>query len=507
MSDEPDLHRVLRRQLRRLKLGRDQAVAPEQLERLLELVSTTYQEADNDRYLLERSLEVSSTEMRQLHESATRKALMDELTGLPNRRALLERLEHLVASQGPDGPTVAVLFIDLDGFKLVNDSLGHDAGDELLVTTAQRLRTVCRTDDVVARLGGDEFIVAGSFVAADQAQALAERIAHALEAPLTIKQRKVAISASIGWTLSGVQDLAAGPGTDAILQRADLAMYASKNGGKARISAFDHRMQQVVDGKMRIVSQLRSAIADDELALHYQPVMDLNRRQIVGAEAGVRWQPPGSAILTTADLVPIAEEYRIIGDLDAWVLREACRRASLWRPGAGGISVNMSVQTFDSIDVVALVRETLAKSDLLADQLVLELTEDSFLADSPAVMDNLAGVRELGVRLAMDHFGSGQSALSRLRTAPVQVLKLHDTLTESVDQHEASAAIAGAAVTLGHALGHLVVAEGVRRRAQAEVLRALGCDAAQGPLFGLSGQPEVLDSLFAAANPQPIVRS
>ncbi|GAA3628202.1 hypothetical protein GCM10022223_51930 [Kineosporia mesophila] len=503
-GQKPEPHRLLVRQLRRLSLDPQQQSAPESWARLLEVVSATYEQADKDRYLLERSLEVSSTEMRGLHDSLSRKALNDELTGLPNRRALLERLQQLVASQHQDGPPVAVLFIDLDGFKLINDSLGHEAGDELLVLTAERLRASCRRGDVVARLGGDEFIVAGSFATPGQAQELAERIAVELERPLTIKSREVVVSASIGVALNTVEDAVPGPGTDTLLQRADLAMYASKRSGRARLSVFDTQMQLDVDRKMRIVSQLRTAISAGQLNLRYQPVMRLDRHQVIGAEALVHWQPPGSPPLTAADFVPIAEEYRMVGDLDAWVLREACRRAAHWRPGRGRISVNLSVQTFEAIDVVDLVNETLRETGLLANQLVIELVEEAFLADSPVVAENLAGVHRLGVRLAMDHFGSGHCALSRLRTVPVQVLKLDVSMTATVDRHEASAAIAGAAVGMGHALGHLVIAEGVERPAQADVLRTLGCDCAQGPLFGFSGRPEVLDALFTSANRPPI---
>ncbi|MBT0768543.1 EAL domain-containing protein [Kineosporia sp. J2-2] len=492
------LHRLLVRQLRRLELDPQRPPAPEAWNRLLEQVSATYDQADNDRYLMERSLEVSSTEMRGLHESLSRKALMDELTGLPNRRALVERLEQLVASQRPDGPAVAVLFIDLDGFKLVNDSLGHEAGDELLVRTASRLRSVCRAEDVVARLGGDEFIVAGSFATAEKARALAEQIAVELGVPLTIKNREVVVSASIGLALSRVEDTVPAVSTDILLQRADLAMYASKRSGRARLSVFDTTMQLDVDRKLRIVSQLRTAISAGQLTLRYQPLTSLAQQRIIGAEALVSWQPPGSPLLTPADFVPIAEEYRMIADLDVWVLREACRRAARWSPGHGIVTVNMSVQTLDSIDLVTLVRDTLAGTGLLAGQLVLELTERAYLSDAPAVLANFAGVRELGVRLAMDDFGSGQSALARLRTVPVQVLKLDQSMTAAVDQHEESAAIAGAAVSLGHALGHRVVALGVERRAQAEILRALGCDVAQGGLFGPAAGPEALDPLFAS---------
>ncbi len=491
MSDTPEPHRLLVRQLRRLGLepspefSPESSLTPERWTRLLSVVSATYEQADNDRYLLERSLEVSSAEMRGLHDSLSRKALTDELTGLPNRRALRERLQHLVSAQRQDGPTVAVLFLDLDGFKLVNDSLGHDAGDELLIRTAERLRAICREGDVVARLGGDEFIVAGAFVSPEQARSLAERIAVELGRPLTIKSREVVVSASIGLALSRLEGTVPGPDTDTLLQHADLAMYASKRAGRARLNVFDAQMQLDVDRKMRIVSLLRTAIADGDLNLHHQPVRDLNRPQVIGSEALVRWQPPGSALLTPADFGSIAQKYGLIGDLDTWVLREACRTA-----GPGSVWVNLSVQTFDSIDVVGLVRESLRENHLSADRLVLELTEEAFMSESRTVIENLTAVRALGVRLAMDDFGSGHSALARLRTVPVQVLKLDASMTATVDRHEASAAIAGAAVTMGHALGHLVVAEGVERRAQADILRALGCDAAQGALFGPAGPAE-----------------
>ncbi len=508
MPDEPQVHRLLLRQLRRLQLDPRRSLTPQDLQRFLSTVSQTYQEADDDRYLLERSLEVSSTEMRGLHDSLSRKVLTDELSGLPNRRALQEGLGPLVAAGARDRLPVAVLFIDLDGFKLVNDSLGHEAGDELLVLTAQRLRAVGRAGDVVARLGGDEFVVAGTFADVDAARTLAERILQAVETPLVVAGREVTVSASIGLAFGAAADSATELDPDVVLQQADLAMYASKRSGRARITLFDARMQADVERRMQIVTQLRSGIAQDQLHLHYQPIVHLGRRAVIGAEALVRWQPPGSPPLVPAEFVPIAEEYRLVGDLDAWVLRQACRRAVGWPLGPGGISVNMSVRTFDSLDVAELVRRTLSETGLPAGHLVIELTEQAYGHEGPAVAANLAAVRALGVRLAMDDFGVGQSGLARLRTLPVQVLKLHGSLTESVDQYENSASIVGAVVTLGHALGHLVVAEGVERRSQAEVLRAVGCDAAQGRLFGLPADPEVLDTRLSTgrgARP-PVVR-
>jgi EAL domain-containing protein (putative c-di-GMP-specific phosphodiesterase class I) len=255
-------------------------------------------------------------------------------------------------------------------------------------------------------------------------------------------------------------------------------------------------MQLDVDRKMSIVSQLRSAIADGELTLHYQPLVRLHDRRVIGAEALVRWQPPNSPMLAPAEFVPIAEEYRLISELDAWVIREACRRAAGWCRDQGTISVNLSVQTLDSADVVQLVSETLSESRIPAGQLTLELTETALLSSSEAVTENLNGIRRLGVKLAMDDFGSGYSFLARLRTIPVQVLKLDRSLTSTIDVHEDSAAIVGAAVSMGHALGHTVVAEGIERRSQADILQALGCDAGQGYLFGRSDHADGLDASF-----------
>ncbi|GAB6902457.1 putative bifunctional diguanylate cyclase/phosphodiesterase [Kineosporia succinea] len=473
-------HRLLARQLRRLRLDAEQPPPAPDWARLLELVSATYTEADSDRYLLERSLEVSSAEMRELHDTLARRASVDELTGLPNRRALRERLQQLVAARHPGGSPVGVLFIDLDGFKLVNDSLGHEAGDELLVRTARRLRETCRDDDVVARLGGDEFIVAGRFTGPDQAQGLARRITAELEKPLVIKNREVVVGASIGVALSGTDDAVPAPGTDEILQRADLAMYASKRAGRARLTVFDTQMQIDAERKIRLVSQLRGAIADGRLSVRYEPIVRLADRRVSGHEALVRWQPPGSAELRPSDFVPLAEEYRMIADLDAWVLDQACAWAAGTRQRVG---VNLSARSLAATDFTRTVSETLERTGLPASALVLELTEATYLTVDPAVTAQLSGLRSLGVSLAMDDFGSGFSALSRLRTAPVQVLKLDESLIENVDRFEESAAIAGAAVSMAHALRHTVVAEGVERRAQAEILRALGCDAAQGPLF------------------------
>ncbi|GLY15042.1 hypothetical protein Kisp01_20570 [Kineosporia sp. NBRC 101677] len=492
MSEEPGLHRLLTRQLRRLELDRDQSPPQPAWARLLSVVSATYEQADNDRYLLERSLEVSSAEMLGLHNSLSRKAMSDELTGLPNRRALLERLQYLVGSQDPDGPAVAVLFIDLDGFKLVNDSLGHDAGDELLVLTADRLQAVCRDGDVVARLGGDEFIVAGRFDGVGQAQALAERIAAELQRPLLVRNHEVTVGASIGVALA--DDDGSGPATEAVLQRADLAMYAAKQGGRSRMSVFDPKMQLEADRSLQLLAQLRTAVAEGDLDLRYRPVVDLGQadpQRLLGAQAVLSWRPPEStAPITGGEIRPIAEKYRLMADLDTWMLREACRQGA--RGPEGAVWVNVSLQTFTSLDVVGVVRDCLQHNGLAPGRLWIQLAEEVFMSTSTPVTANLAGLRELGVGLGMDGLGSGLCALTRLRGVPQMVLKLDPALVADLDRHEAGAAIAGAAISMGHALGHLVVADGVERRSQADLLRAVGCDAGQGAWFGPATAAEAL---------------
>lgn len=475
-------HRGLQRQLRRLGLSDVDPPDATGWSKMLGLVNAAYREAEADRYTLERSIEVSSDEMRELHDVLRRQAREDVLTGLPNRAALTDVLDSALAERHRRGRDVAVLFIDLDGFKLVNDSLGHSAGDQLLLHAADRIRASIRDSDVVARLGGDEFVVVCRDVEnVDMAIGVAQRIMAELDRPVRIGGQDAVVSASIGIAQTGVEDIAA----DDLLRNADMAMYQAKAGGRGQLVLFDDAMRRQIDGRLSTESALRQAANRGELVLHYQPIVRLSDHHLIGMEALVRWDRPGRGVVLPGAFIPVAEETRLITAIDAWVVQVACEQFAGWSGASAKstIAVNLSAHDLQSPDIVEVVREALRRSGLSPERLTLELTESTLLAGGATVAANLAWLRALGVRLAIDDFGTGYSSLSYLRQIPAQILKLDRSFVSGLDTDAAARAVVGAIVTMGHALGLLVVAEGVEESDQADQLRSLGCDAAQGYFF------------------------
>jgi diguanylate cyclase (GGDEF)-like protein len=466
--------------------------------KLLGLVNATYRESEADRYTLERSIEVSSDEMRTLHDVLRRQARHDVLTGLPNRAALTEILGTALARGRLTGRDVAVLFVDLDGFKLVNDGLGHAAGDELLLRAAERIRGATRDDDVVARLGGDEFVVVCWDVdTVDTATAVARRIVAQIEKPFRIGSQDAVVSASIGIAVAGADAI----DPEDLLRRADLAMYEAKATGRGRFVLFDDDMRQRIDGRLAMANALRYAANRNELVLHYQPIVRLSDLSLLGLEALVRWERPGHGLVMPDAFIPVAEETRLITVIDSWVIQAACERFAEWaRPhDAATIAVNLSARDLQSPDIIDTVSNALQSTGLAPRRLVLELTETSIMSGNASIATNLGWLQALGVQLAIDDFGTGYSSLSYLRQLPAQILKVDQTFVSALDEDDAAAAIVGAIVTMGHALGLKIVAEGVEQPGQAEKLRRLGCDAAQGYLFA---HPQPLDQLAITA-PEP----
>jgi len=499
MSHAGELHRTLVRQLRRLDLDRGSSPSPDAWRALLDILSTTYTEADDERYTLERSIDVSSREMRGLHDVLTQRALQDSLTGLPNRAALIRHLDRSLAECAQVGQDLAVLFVDLDGFKQVNDSLGHAVGDELLVLASQRIRACLRPDDVVARLGGDEFVVVCPKVQdSSVVPAIAARIGSQLAAPFPIGEHEAIVSASIG--LSTTTD--GTTSAEDLLRQADLAMYVAKLDGKARVTIFDSSMQLAVDTKFSVRNALGRAITGHELRVLYQPVVSLADERVIGVEALVRWQRPGFGLLSPDQFIPIAEESSLISAVDCWVLAEACRRGASWCAAGGTIAVNLSARTLQQDDVVAALSQALQRSDIAPGQVTAEITETTLLAGTGTTNINLSRLRELGVKLSIDDFGTGHSSLSQLQQTDVDILKIDQAFVSVMDQDPSSAAIVSAIITLGHALGLTLVAEGVERPTQAALLREQGCDAAQGWLYGRPLQAEALDQAFGLTFPE-----
>jgi diguanylate cyclase len=491
VADAPTPHRSLARQLRRLGLCSEQ-LPPDAAawQELLGAVSTAYEEADKDRYTLERSLEVSSTEMRALHDALSHRARHDALTGLPNRAALKEILQGVLGGDSC-GAETAVLFIDLDGFKLINDTLGHAVGDELLIRASERIRAVLRPEDVASRLGGDEFVVLCPDVdGIDTAVGIARRIGDQLQTPFRLAgEIDASVSSSIGIALAVGQT-----GADELLTNADMAMYEAKSQGKARYTVFDEAMRGRAATRLDTENALWRAVDQGELVLHYQPIIDLHDGRVTAAEALVRWNRPGHGLLPPAAFVPIAEQSRLITAIDAWALREACRAASRWPDPALGVSVNLSTRDVQGEEFLAVLADVLRETTLDPRRLTLELTETAMMTDDRGLVGVLTEAGRMGVQVVVDDFGAGYWSMAQLRRLPVQALKIDRTIAADVVGDATAAAIAGAIVAMGHALGLYIVAEGVEDADQARALTALGCDAAQGYFFArpAPGTPSLL---------------
>jgi diguanylate cyclase (GGDEF)-like protein len=493
------LHRTLTEQLEQLHLDAGTSPSPDAWRTFLEVLSNTYTEADDERSTLKRSIDLSTREMHSLHEDLSRQALQDTLTGLPNRAALIRHLDQSLKACARLGQGLAVLFIDLDGFKQVNDSLGHAVGDELLVLAGQRIRACMRPNDVVARLGSDEFVVVCPNVS-DNAivPSIAARIGSQLSAPFPIGDHQATVSASIGLVTTADATTTA----EDLLGKADLAMYEAKVGGRARATVFDSSMQVAVDNRFSIHNALGRAITGHELQVLYQPIVSLADQKVVGVEALVRWERPGFGLLLPDEFIPVAEESSLISAVDCWVLQEACRRGAPWCAAGGTIAINLSARTLQHSDVIHALSQALDETGIAPARLTMEITETTLLSSRGATKENLARLRELGVRLSIDDFGTGHSSLSQLQQTDVNILKIDQSFVSAMDEDTPSAAIVSAIITLGHALGLTLVAEGVEKASQAEMLREQGCDMAQGWLFDQPLPAEDLDRVFGLSQPE-----
>ncbi len=441
------------------------------------------------------------TNRRQL----VHQAFHDELTGLPNRALLGERAHEALttANDGPGG-LVAALFLDLDDFKGVNDSLGHEAGDELLVGVAARLRMALRPEDTVARLGGDEFAVLLRRLGepADAVHA-AERILLALAPPVPVGGRELHVRASIGVAV-------AEPGTssDELLRNADAAMYQVKADGKAGYRAFEPWMHAEAVERLELEDELRGALERGELELHYQPVVDLPSGRVTGTEALVRWLHPQRGLLAPGEFIPLAEATGLIVPLDRWVVDAACVRLRLLEDSglidAGfGMSVNVSPGQFHDGGFVNHVEAALARHELAPPRLVVEITETLLMADVEASRRILTELTALGVRVALDDFGTGYSSLGYLRQFPVDILKIDRSFVDGVtDRRGDGRLVAEAIIALGRTLGLLTVAEGVEDADQRRELESLGCERGQGYHFARPLAAEALN-LFLAERRSP----
>jgi len=426
------------------------------------------------------------TERRRLEEQLTQQAFYDSLTSLPNRALFRDRLQTALAHSSRSNNPLAVLLVDLDGFKQVNDSLGHDAGDQLLKAVAERFSETRRPSDTLARLGGDEFAL---LVEAHETHAIgvAKRLLVSLEEPIWVAGRELVVGASIGIALHAG---GSGEGED-LVRHADVAMYAAKEGGRGRFEVFRYDMARELGELLGLEHELRLGLQRGEFALHYQPEVNLENGDIVGVEALLRWNSPRRGQVPPDRFIPVAEATGLILPLGEYVLREACHQTARWRsegvlPENFVTWVNLSGRQLSGSGIGAVVRKALAEADLPPRYLGLEVTETALVHEGPAwerSQKELQALHEDGVRIAIDDFGTGFSSLGQLRHFPVDMIKVDRSFIHGMEEETKDAAIAANLVTLAHALGVLAIAEGIESDGQLASLRGLGCDLAQGFLF------------------------
>ena len=438
------------------------------------------------------------TERRRLEEQLAHQALHDSLTDLANQSLFRDRLEHALTRRGRGPGTIAVLFLDVDNFKTVNDSLGHLAGDLLLVGAAERLQGCLRSSDTAARLGGDEFAVLLEDVE-DEADAMvtAERILRSFSRPFTIDGTDVAATVSIG-----VAFASDGASCEQLLRNADLAMYTAKRQGKGRVASYQHGMHASAVQRLELEAELRRAIERGEIVPHYQPIVDLTQDRMVGVEALARWQHPTRGLLTPAAFIGVAEEAGLLGDVGRIMVTQACADLRRWQhEGVVGdgftMSVNVAPQQLLGEGMVSELEAVIARAGLEPDRLVVEVTEGAMVHDTDEVIAVLSALRSWGVRVAIDDFGTGYSSLAYLQKLPVDVLKVDKSFVDGIDGGAEEAALPHAIIRLAQTLHLTAVAEGVERPAQAARLRELGCERAQGFLFSPPVPAASLPSLLA----------
>jgi diguanylate cyclase (GGDEF)-like protein len=425
------------------------------------------------------------TDRKALEDQLTHQAFHDDLTGLANRALFTDRVQHALTRRARTDLPLAVLLLDLDDFKDVNDSLGHAAGDELLRAVAERLHGCLRVSDTAARLGGDEFAVlledlGGTAEATD----LAERVLAVLQAPIVLQGRQVIPCASVGVALldpDRPQD------ADELLRNADVAMYTAQRQGKSRAECFMPGMHAGLVQRLELTADLRRAVEQDEFIVHYQPIVELEDARVVGVEALARWQHPHRGLVSPAEFIPLAEETGLILAIGRAVLEQACAQAGRWQQRPSGrpltVNVNLSVRQLQDPGIVDQVAGVLAAAGLPPRALTLEITESALAEDQEAAVERLWALKHLGVHLAVDDFGTGYSSLSRLRRFPIDSLKIPKPFIDGIVRGPEDSALARAIIDLAGTLQLPVVAEGIEQREQWSELRRLGCQLGQGFYF------------------------
>lgn len=426
-----------------------------------------------------------------------RMAHFDALTGLPNRLLFKERLSASLAMARRNGWQLALLFVDIDRFKVINDTLGHAVGDELLRLAAKRLRQIIRESDTLCRLGGDEFaIVLPDLQSAEEAAAVARKLIDGLGQPFLLAGEDMYVSGSIGITLFPDD----GEDVETLGRNADVAMYRAKDAGRSTYEFYRADMNRRARELLTLEVELRHALARGEFELHYQPKVDLRDGRMVGLEALIRWRRPQQGLVSPGDFIPLLEETGLIVPVGAWVLQDACRQLAIWH-GRGhrhlAVAVNLSGRQLSDPTLVATVRETLARTGLPAEALELELTESMLMQDAPAVESLLGEFRRMGLTLSVDDFGTGYSSLAYLKRFPLNTLKVDRSFVRDIDANADDASITRAVIQMAHELSLKVVAEGVETEAQIRLLAEAGCDQIQGYYFARPLPADELSGLLA----------
>jgi diguanylate cyclase (GGDEF)-like protein/PAS domain S-box-containing protein len=436
------------------------------------------------------------TERKELEERLEHQAFYDSLTELPNRALLLDRLAHALAQTSREDGPVAVLLLDLNHFKMVNDSLGHDAGNTVLVEVAERMRASVRPGDTVGRIFGDEFaVLLGAPSGMDEARRVAERIQERLQEPFEVEGQEVIVSPSIGITLSeSAQDR-----PEEVLRRADLAMYTAKKRGKAEYEEYSHAMEARVAERADLEQELRRAVEREEFEAHYQPIVELHSGEVVGVEALARWRHPERGLVEAEEFIEIAEETGLIRPIGQRIVEEACRQAEEWRRRyplrVPMLSVNLSANQF--VQQPDLIPKVLDETGLEPSALQVEITERALMEDAEFALTELKHLKDLGVSLAIDDFGMGYSCLYHLKHMPIDFLKIDQAFIIGLGDDQGDEAIVSGTVGLAHALDVIAVAEGVETAEQQEILRELGCDLAQGYHFAKPLSREAMEKLLS----------
>ncbi len=419
-------------------------------------------------------------QLEQAQAQLRRLALYDPLTGLANRTLLEDRIDHAMTHANHGGPPPAVLLLDLDGFKAVNDSFGHPVGDLLLIEVARRLRAIVRDTDTVARLGGDEFALVVTDATNEQVLDIAERIRLALRAPAQLGEQSCWVSASIGVCFA-----VRGQPADLVLRDADTAMYAAKSGSRGSVQIYETAMHAAALSRVQLADQLRAAIAGDELRVHYQPIVDLQAGRTCGVEALVRWQHPTRGLLMPVEFIGVAEDTGLVTALDRWVLHSALAQLGVWRATVLGsadfaLHVNVSPIELRSPGFADDVLASLARHRISPVDLMIEVTETQLTGEDAQTFHALETLRAAGVSVAVDDFGTGYSSIGYVRQKFLDVAKIDRSLITGLDTDPQQQRVAAAILAIVDAFGLDAVAEGVETAAQAEELRALGCRYGQG---------------------------